>query len=122
MTRPLKFRAWHSGYMIPVSKLIHTDDGKDWYWQSEVAFDDEKPKTLGGIGGLMQFTGLTDRHGKEIYEGDIVRIIADNYAGNNDGDVMSVDFEDGGFAPLCNYPDMVCEVLGNIHENPELLK
>ena len=72
------------------------------------------PKTVG------QFTGLNDKNGKEIYEGDIVR-------GPGFG-AVSVYFDGGRFCLYFlgdeywnEYADKI-EVIGNIHENPELLE
>lgn len=82
---------------------------------------------------LMQYTGLEDMNGKEIYEGDIVKI---------DNDTISeVVFDEGAFC-WCEYSDgytdgrfphsfndneyyCFCEeieVIGNVYDNPELLK
>ena len=80
-----------------------------------------------------QFTGLHDKNGKEIYEGDIVQF---NEKFFTDENIFCVDYEcshRGGFS-LCTkdgYYSMFgdawlepfyCEVIGNIHDNPELLK
>ena len=70
---------------------------------------------------LMQFTGLKDKNGKEIYESFIIK---------KGGSKFVIEFRDGGFemvgikiicvARLCSsYRDI--EIIGNIYENPELL-
>ncbi len=72
------------------------------------------PETVG------QFTGLTDKNGKKIFEGDIVA--ADGYRD-------AVCFEDGYFHPMGSYvarsgfmyDNSDYEVVGNIFENPERL-
>ena len=88
-------------------------------------FIEVDPATVG------QFTGLTDKNGKKIFEGDIVRCISMTDMAN-----MVVIFEYGEFRMvLCeNYKDYIpgCgfyairffdkEVIGNIHDNPELLE
>jgi uncharacterized phage protein (TIGR01671 family) len=85
---------------------------------------------------VMQFTGLHDRNGKEIYEGDVVRwddASAGKYwrvaevvckPGHYTFRTEKHDFDMGSFiycpdtAAHCN----VMEVIGNIHENPDLIK
>ena len=83
------------------------------------------PETVG------QFTGLTDKNGKKIFEGDIVRCISRTDMAN-----MVVIFEDGEFRmvlcekykdyiPGCGFYAIRCfdkDVIGNIHDNPELLE
>lgn len=78
---------------------------------------------------LMQYTGLHDKDGKEIYEGDIVKDCS--FMGNRNHEIK-FETEYGGFRPFtwdggcgcCNafklYPSQ-CEVIGNIYENSELL-
>jgi uncharacterized phage protein (TIGR01671 family) len=84
---------------------------------------------------IMEYTGLKDKNGKEIYEGDIVRFYFSADTGiNGEGAteiIDSVTFENGCFyfmnhkvwkgAYAWRYNEY-CEVIGNIHENPELLK
>lgn len=73
-----------------------------------------------------QFTGLRDKNGKEIYEGDV--ILQQGYSGKKP---MLVRFEHGAFivgwhggSSTATRPMLIqkrCEVLGNIYDNPELI-
>ena len=68
-----------------------------------------------------QFTGLHDKNGKEIYEGDIpdgygAVFFSNEYLGYF---AESTEFE-CGYKPICDIP--IIEIIGNIHENPELLE
>ncbi len=66
-----------------------------------------------------QWTGLTDKHGACIYEGDIIH---NSIAGN-----FLVEFKNGtfgykspgGFGMLYLFPTSDCEIIGNVHRNPE---
>lgn len=78
------------------------------------------PETVG------QFTGLTDKNDKEIYEGDIVwhklqgkRVVY--YPFNKDTASYGIIHENGMCSMLCDASNLY-EVIGNIHDNPELLK
>lgn len=82
---------------------------------------------------LMQFTGLKDKNGREIYEGDVVKYKISAKERFIKGEVI---FKDSAWVISGKYRDvekneeyMRCldeedemEVIGNIHENPELLK
>lgn len=94
-------------------------------------------------GKLMQYTGLKDKNGKEIYEGDILHVTKVSMCGVDKYNVAEyntdVRWEDGAFVIkgdadvdcydtwLASYnnpdsPQIEIEVIGNIYENPELLE
>lgn len=76
---------------------------------------------------LMQYTGLKDKHGKKIYDGDIIEI---SYKNSSIKQNAKVVYEKGCFfadlgdriAYYIYEVDDKCEVIGNIYENKELLK
>ena len=81
------------------------------------------PETIG------QYTGLTDKNGKKIFEGDIVK--CKDYLETKSFEFEFqgyVDFKNGsfvivgGFMTHYRWLDYEVEVIGNIHDNPELLK
>ena len=127
--REIKFRGkrvedneWIFGYYVVTcdSNRIIYEDYEGFYCEEEVI-----PESVG------QYTGLRDKNGREIYEGDIVHLSSDDGV---DYKALIV-FKDGGFCAidgsendysvrrygLSRY-DLKVEVIGNIYENPELLE
>ena len=78
-----------------------------------------EPETVG------QYTGLTDKNGKKIFEGDVVESIFSEFKGvvvfDEYSRFMIKGLIDGRYYLLA-YNNDDCEIIGNIHDNPELLK
>jgi hypothetical protein len=108
--REIKFRQWDSVHKRYQFDIGVTGPGS-WCGPSYVTWE-KYP--------LEQFTGLHDKNGKEIYEGDIISGASDLGVGiakwNYDSWVLINHFLDSE-AMLDDG-----EVIGNIHENPELVK
>lgn len=127
MNREIKFRVWFNGGMYD-----DADVKIDWVdGIVQVNTTIKMAKEQGYI--LMQYTGLKDKNGKEIYGGDII-IPANmhdsniNYWVSEDGGVIGlpqeIKWENFSWSlPVC--PKNIeedWEVVGNIYENPELLE
>jgi uncharacterized phage protein (TIGR01671 family) len=107
--REIKFRAWE------VNKVL---GGR---MSETFTLFDIHNNGLGSYGDtytLMQFTGLKDKNRKDIYEGDVVKFDADYIKPM----VVYWNNEMTGFYPLISERPNRITVIGNIYENPELIK
>lgn len=122
--RELKFRAWsneHNRYC----DLVKMDEDDRWYGYIYTCAIYLTTKDI----VLEQYTGLKDKNGREIYEGDIVDYVGEctcviQYE-DEGARFIHRDISDDfpfGFNGLEEYNGKLFEVIGNIHENPELLK
>lgn len=107
MSRPIKFRAWDES----VSEFL--------YFDIDAEYDFYFPEQL--VGMWKQFTGLHDKNGREIYEGDILEYIT--------GAPVVVEWvSDEGCFDFSQGADSLrgwhgeYEIIGNKFENPELLE
>lgn len=138
MKREIKFRAWNEGKMVDL--LAITPLALDANMNTQLALKGMSGLFLPFGGGveLMQFTGLKDKNGKEIYEGDIVRYYV---SAPWDDEVplevrAEVIFDDPFYGCFCvksreGHMDATgclyeyiggIEVIGNIYEHNHLLR
>jgi uncharacterized phage protein (TIGR01671 family) len=119
--REIKFRAWVNDlgdeFMVYMPDLEFMDNG---LW-----FPFERHSTT--LIQLMQYTGLKDKNGKEIYEGDIMRV------DDRETSIGEIVFDDAEFKlKMVKFKNVLWklkyknqkrsgEVIGNIYENPELI-
>lgn len=129
--REIKFRCWHKngkhlhGMTFAPAMMYDETPGDCLKWKADRQ----------EIVDIMQFTGLCDKNGKEIYEGDIVKRCAgyegDTFENATEGEVR---WDDGGFALVkpdynsntfeayiasldsCEVANWYIEVIGNIWE------
>lgn len=127
--REIKFRAkwgdlWAHGNLY-IRK--HEEFGDCAYI---IGYTENPSTTIVDINTIGQFTGLHDKNGKKIYEGDIVRYSLDDrkdvgYIGFH---ALSASFRviakhtDFGIGNRGGLHELQLEVIGNIYDNPELLK
>ena len=129
MNREIKFRAWDrvDKVMRVVTEISFRIDSIDVepIEGTRECWELHDPVLFKGQFELMQYTGLKDKHGIEIYEGDILR----SFNGTSDFPekfvVIWSDFYKG-FKPIMDdesaFNRSNCEVVGNIWETPESLK
>lgn len=98
--REIKFKAWNH--------IVHRMS--DFYTLEQLHKENINFLTV----TFLQYTGLKDKNGKEIYEGDIVYIDYNRF-GN-----IEVVFNNGKYN-ICAYDLNRCIIVGNIHENKDLL-
>lgn len=129
MSREIKFRAWHEGFQGQEPQMLYdTKLGDCLVWKSQGQ----------NISDIMQFTGLKDKNGKEIYEGDLLTSEFTHLFRDEDikkkpcevtwkeeygGFYLTLEKRSTGLSEyLEGWKSGVFEVIGNIHENPELVE
>lgn len=135
--RPTKYRAWTGLQMVVVQSLCFNDKGCLWYgpgtdmgwaflWpDAQWTKDDPKPDD-DTLKPVMQWTGLVDREGREIWEGDLIRAWSEESP-------YIVRYLDGSFLPSHFLHDGsilrdgwgldICgTVVGDMYSSPDLVK
>ena len=124
--REIKFRGWWEGRWHYWGFMEDDQGNPRYYGPPQEVQDDPRGGLLEAFAERsQQWTGLRDKGGREIYEGDI--LVWPHLKGDTPKVVVWVPGEccfaaDGPDGKPDSWLDEKCEVIGNIYENPELLE
>ena len=114
--REIKFRAWD----MMIKEML------DWDHPIWASFQCKFSEMQESGYELEQFTGLHDKNGREIYEGDIVTWgygeTAVRFGTIDEEDASGNEYQVTGWLVSDCTLNSDCEIIGNIHENPDLVK
>lgn len=121
-----KFRAWDGSSLSRMYSPLEVMVGDSDIW----IFDEDSEGNEWIVNNdlsLMQSTGLTDKNGEEIFEGDVVKMAKNVYSEptyyevvRHRGGAYRLESKQYGCELWLRHTD--CEIAGNIYENPELLE
>lgn len=135
MNREIKFRAWDPVFKVWLAKDFHLFGEVTCFQivEQELKPDDSERGSLERMGDVQvsQFTGMVDRDGVEIYEGDVVDVYpfyqfqcpaneqyqkVEFHHGSFDAEFSHFGWEGEGMIDLSE-----CKVIGNIYEHPAMV-
>lgn len=124
-----KYRAWdRTRNQMNYRVMVGNCDTDDENWTCPIIWIEEKKDWLhfDDYECIMQSTGLFDKNGKEIFEGDVVKMSKDVYSEptyyeivRHYGGAYRLDSKQHGCELWLRHTD--CDVVGNVYENKELL-
>lgn len=138
MNRQIKFRAWHyfSKTFLTINNLIINPDSNEIIGVEDINGDAYDISEAGVA--LLESTGLQDKDGKDIYEGDILQFksqsLLDSWAGkkmatmvariywNQEELAFYIINKKADFKPNMRTDNNQFEIIGNIYENPSLVE
>lgn len=118
--KEIEYRAWDIARKV----MMYAGCEKNWRGDKDEWYGDNVGMVLDAIKDvqkrenviLLQYTGLKDKHGKKIFEGDILKVVSGNK-------IVKYEAATGFFGEIIDGENpSYCDVIGNVYENPELLE
>ena len=139
--REIKFRAWDVRNRIMITEDeevllgFRYINGKQYVFRQDGLMASPHWAESENRFKIMQYTGLKDKKGKEIYEGDIIAVLDGKFDPPKNRVSVEWNNASSGFDPFIDHEQFItspfsgegcdpenCEVIGNIYENPQLLE
>lgn len=126
-----KFRAWDKRFLEFVEDFFVSEDGKIYKKSTDTGYGIAISRETSDKVILMQSTGLKDKNGKEIFEGDIVRQVRTQPTTENEIIIGVVTMIEGAWLIMNDCEQLASklwsetdenEIISNIYENKDILE